>query len=88
MIGNGTTWACEWIHWLPLCYQGLSIVVIRFTDRDLLLRFHWGLGVGHYHAHGRPPPHGADTTQLRGPPSPSGNQGQFIGPDMIQWFVS
>jgi hypothetical protein len=23
----------------------------RFSDRDLLMRYHWGLGVGHLHAH-------------------------------------
>lgn len=23
----------------------------RFSDRDLLMRYHWGLGVGHFHAH-------------------------------------
>ena len=24
---------------------------LRFSDRDLLMRYHWGLGVGHLHAH-------------------------------------
>ena len=31
--------------------------VIRFSERDILMRYHWGLGVGHFHAHqptGRP----------------------------------
>jgi hypothetical protein len=23
----------------------------RFSDRDLLMHYHWGLGVGHFHAH-------------------------------------
>ena len=23
-----------------------------FSDRDLMMRYHWGLGVGHDHAHG------------------------------------
>jgi hypothetical protein len=23
----------------------------RFSDRDLLMRYHWGLGVGHLHSH-------------------------------------
>jgi hypothetical protein len=23
----------------------------RFSDRDLLMCYHWGLGVGHFHAH-------------------------------------
>lgn len=23
----------------------------RFSDRDLLMRFHWGQGIGHSHAH-------------------------------------
>jgi hypothetical protein len=25
--------------------------ICRFSDRDLLMRYHWGLGVGHLHAH-------------------------------------
>jgi len=24
----------------------------RFSDRDALMQYHWGLGVGHLHAHG------------------------------------
>ena len=27
----------------------------RFSDRDSLMRAHWGLGVGHIHAHNKPP---------------------------------
>lgn len=23
-----------------------------FSDRDILMRYHWGMGVGHIHAHG------------------------------------
>ena len=26
-------------------------VVSRFADRDMLMRYHWGLGVGHVYAH-------------------------------------
>lgn len=26
--------------------------VNRFVDRDMLMRYHWGLGVGHVHSHG------------------------------------
>jgi hypothetical protein len=25
--------------------------ISRFSERDLLMRYHWGLGVGHIHAH-------------------------------------
>ena len=25
--------------------------MLRFSDRDLLMRYHWGTGVGHLHAH-------------------------------------
>src|SRR5882762_1063693 len=25
--------------------------MVRFSERDLLMRYHWGLGVGHLHAH-------------------------------------
>lgn len=24
----------------------------RFVDRDMLMRYYWGLGVGHVHSHG------------------------------------
>ena len=27
------------------------ILILRFSDRDLLMRYHWGLGIGHLHAH-------------------------------------
>ena len=23
-----------------------------FTERDILMRYHWGMGIGHLHAHG------------------------------------
>jgi hypothetical protein len=25
----------------------------RFVDRDMLMRYHWGLGVGHIYSHGQ-----------------------------------
>jgi hypothetical protein len=28
-----------------------SLYPHRFSDRDLLMRYHWGLGIGHFHAH-------------------------------------
>jgi hypothetical protein len=28
----------------------------RFVDRDMLMRYHWGLGVGHLYAHTHTPP--------------------------------
>jgi hypothetical protein len=31
-------------HWL--------MQYTRFVDRDMLVRYHWGLGVGHSYAHG------------------------------------
>src|SRR5712664_2190613 len=30
------------------------IASIRFVDRDMLMRFHWGLAVGHVYAHQQP----------------------------------
>ena len=27
------------------------IPILRFSDRDLLMRYHWGLGIGHLPAH-------------------------------------
>jgi hypothetical protein len=29
-----------------------QIQIRRFSDQDLLMRYHWGLGVGHLHVHG------------------------------------
>ena len=28
-----------------------SIMVSSFVDRDMLMRYHWGLGIGHQYAH-------------------------------------
>jgi hypothetical protein len=28
---------------------------VRFADRDMLMRFHWGKGIGHNYAHGAVP---------------------------------
>ncbi|KAG2003606.1 hypothetical protein CC2G_004198 [Coprinopsis cinerea AmutBmut pab1-1] len=41
--------------------------VNRFVDRDMVMRFHWGLGVGHLYSHGDAP----DETQGSDSPSPS-----------------
>lgn len=29
------------------------MLFIRFLDRDMVMRYHWGLGVGHVYSHGR-----------------------------------
>ena len=45
----------------------------RFSDRDLLMRYHWGLGVGHFHAHQSASTSGCvsdlaeDTQDIQGP---------------------
>ena len=36
--------------------SSVLITVRRFSERDLLMREHWGLGVGHIHAHNKPSP--------------------------------
>ena len=28
-----------------------SIILSSFVDRDMLMRYHWGLGIGHQYAH-------------------------------------
>ena len=38
----------------------LLIIVQRFVDRDMLMRYHWGLGVGHTYSHVR------DRSELNG----------------------
>jgi hypothetical protein len=42
----------------------------RFADRDILMRYHWGLGVGHIHAHQPVAWSGHDSEDPRDVPSP------------------
>ena len=32
-----------------MCHN--SIILSRFVDRDMLMRYHWGLGIGHAYSH-------------------------------------
>ena len=34
---------------------GIFIEAVRFADCDMLLRYHWGLAVGHTYTHGQVP---------------------------------
>lgn len=38
-----------------MCYQCLPPGFSRFVDRDMIMRYHWGLGVGHVYAHDQTP---------------------------------
>lgn len=47
-------------------------VRVRFVDRDMSLRYHWGLGVGHtYHPYPRHHPHLQLPVPVRSPPPPN-----------------
>ncbi|KJA18100.1 hypothetical protein HYPSUDRAFT_145489 [Hypholoma sublateritium FD-334 SS-4] len=43
----------------------------RFADRDMAMRYHWGLGIGHTYSHGRsvPSQHDSDTSEALPKPS-------------------
>jgi hypothetical protein len=43
------------LHDSPTCQRANRCN--RFSDRDLLMRHHWSLGVGHLHAHNQPSKH-------------------------------
>jgi hypothetical protein len=32
-------------------YSSDADLSLRFSDPDMMMRYHWGLGVGHYHVH-------------------------------------
>ncbi|KJA18172.1 hypothetical protein HYPSUDRAFT_205550 [Hypholoma sublateritium FD-334 SS-4] len=51
-----------------------SYYVNRFADRDMVMRFHWGLGIGHTYSHGKARSHDGSTTPTS--PSPSSDGGQ------------
>ena len=38
---------------LTIWHDSLLTIAQRFVDRDMLLRYHWGLGVGHVYSHVR-----------------------------------
>ncbi|KJA13591.1 hypothetical protein HYPSUDRAFT_151446 [Hypholoma sublateritium FD-334 SS-4] len=44
----------------------------RFADRDMAVRYHWGLGIGHIYSHGRntPPQHPSTTFSAHEPEDP------------------
>ena len=48
MIGSIITSTGAFLY--KLSSMGLN-VLFRFADRDILMRYHWGLGVGHAYAH-------------------------------------
>jgi hypothetical protein len=47
-----------------LCAWRLICCIIRFVDRDMIIRYYWGLGVGHIYSHPRGSDSG-DETQIR-----------------------
>lgn len=49
----------DWVHYhVNRCVEcAIALIRInlsnRFVDRDMLMRYHWGLGVGHVYSHGQ-----------------------------------
>ena len=41
----------------------LILIISSFVDRDMVMRYHWGLGVGHTHAHSQGPSKGSPQNQ-------------------------
>jgi hypothetical protein len=40
-------------HLTFIDYPLTCAIVVRFVDRDMMMRFFWGLGVGHVYAHAK-----------------------------------
>jgi hypothetical protein len=49
-IGGLTMWAGECFFFWE-CTRAASHLCYSFVDRDMMMRYHWGLGVGHTYAH-------------------------------------
>ena len=43
------------------------IILSRFVDRDMLMRYHWGLGIGHSYSHMAVSPDSRSCSTLRQP---------------------
>lgn len=54
---DGDDWKYYYVNWYkyfqPFDMTHLLMIVQRFVDCDMLLRYHWGLGVGHTYSHVR-----------------------------------
>lgn len=54
---DGDDWKYYYVnrykYFQPFDMTHLLMIVQRFVDRDTLLRYHWGLGVGHTYSHVR-----------------------------------
>ncbi|KAH6896318.1 hypothetical protein BKA70DRAFT_1438538 [Coprinopsis sp. MPI-PUGE-AT-0042] len=52
--------------------------VNRFVDRDMLMRYHWGLGVGHAYSHGDVPALASKLNVAPAPPTTQGGDDTFV----------
>jgi hypothetical protein len=59
LVDDSTDWC---FYYVNRCDHGLSLHLIigiltpqfyRFVDRDMIMRYHWGLAVGHVYTHGQ-----------------------------------
>ncbi|KIM56162.1 hypothetical protein SCLCIDRAFT_29860 [Scleroderma citrinum Foug A] len=54
---DSNDWKYYYMNWYkyfqPFDMTHLLMIAQRFVDRDMLLRYHWGLGVGHTYSHVR-----------------------------------
>jgi hypothetical protein len=52
---------------VSLCVNDIPLLrhsIFRFVDRDMVMRYHWGLGIGHFYSYGHQPGSGVHTTKL------------------------
>ncbi|KIJ59550.1 hypothetical protein HYDPIDRAFT_33080 [Hydnomerulius pinastri MD-312] len=63
----------------------------RFVDRDMLLRYHWGLGISHIYSHVRDNSRVNSSDDMHPPPVQSGSEGDpntefsLNDPDALAW---
>lgn len=41
----------EILPYLDLFAKFMGVTYLRFADRDMVMRYHWGLGIGHAYSH-------------------------------------
>ena len=63
-VDDSSDWHFYYINRFVIYFSTLLILIISsFVDRDMVMRYHWGLGVGHAHAHSQGPSKGSPQNQ-------------------------
>ena len=60
LAGDADDWKYYYINRYGCLYSFVfrtptQLMVTRFVDRDMLMRYHWGLGIGHSYTHTKRP---------------------------------